>query len=374
MGIHHLGIAGIEYFAGKKIGVPPALLAKRVARRVKEGGMLSQKIAQLMSARPDIIVDADIMREFRALQSVERAPGVHEASIATVHIIGDTAIKRLRDPNVLKEGPRLEKMLSLAKLAVKHAPQMRVVCDALETLLQELDLASEFDKNKMYRKSLVGSEVTFVPETLSSSKDEVIMSYVPSVLAKDLVVPADIEIVNAFFRDIVISSVRSGVLHLDLHSGNVGLSVDGTKIVVYDMGSIRQVDRSLTCGACVSIAGASEHLWLEEWDALAEHLVKKGIVTSVNNVENLKIMVEVATAYSEGSATYVDIGKSMQTVRGDVNLDVSIFQLVQSMSILEGCCKVLNPEFNMSSALQGGSLMMDFVEIMETSIIESSAV
>lgn len=374
MGLHHLGIAGIEYFAGKKVGVPPRLLASRVAKRVKEGGMLSQKIAQLMSARPDIIVDADIMREFRALQSVERAPGVHEASIATVHIVGDTAIKRLRDPQVLNEGPRLQNMLYLARLGVSKIPQLRVVCDALETLLQELDLAAEFGKNELFRTSLGGSQVTLVPETLSSCDDEVIMRYVPSTLAKDLTAPANMEIVNAFFRDIVVSAVRSGVLHLDLHSGNVGVSLDGTQIVVYDMGSIRQVDRALTCSACVSIAGASEHLWLEEWDALAAHLVREGIVTSVKNVDNLKVMVAVATAYSEGSATYVDIGKSMQTVKGDVTLDASIFQLVQSMSILEGCCKVLNPAFNMNDALTGGNLMMDFVEIMETSIIESSAV
>jgi predicted unusual protein kinase regulating ubiquinone biosynthesis (AarF/ABC1/UbiB family) len=365
MGVHHLLIAGVEYFAGKKGGVPSRLLASRVASRVKQGGVLSQKIAQLVSARPDIIVDADIMREFRSLQSLERSPGVHEASIAVVHIDGRNAIKRLRDPDVLREGSSLLRLLALASVASRVFPQMRVVCDALDTLLQELDLASELKKNELFRESLNGCEVTVVPETLSSCSDEVVMRYVPSVLAKDLASPADIETVNAFFRDIVVSSIRTGVLHLDLHSGNVGVSPDGRHIVVYDMGSVRQVDRSLTCSACVSVAGALEHLWLEDWGALADHLVRKRIVTSVNNVDNLKIMVSVASAYAEGSATYVDVGKSMQVVRGDVNLDASIFQLVQSMSILEGCCKVLNPKFNMNAALRGGGLFMDFVEIIE---------
>ena len=374
MGLHHLAIAVAQYYAGKKVNAPETVVAQRVAATIKRGGMLSQKFAQLVASRNDVIVDMELLKELRALQSFEEAPDVHVASIASVQVdrAAGLAIKRLRDPSVLQEGPRLRAMLTLARLLARYAPQATIVVDTLETLLQELDLAGELQKNVLFKESLSGSTVTVVPTTLSSSADEVVMEYVPSVLAKDLNgTPADMALVNAFFRDVVIAAVTTGVLHLDLHSGNVGVSTDMEKIVVYDMGSIRRVDTKLTSAACLAMIGAAEHLWLEEWGQLAAYLVGAGIVTSVNDVRNLKIMVEVATAYSDGIADSVDIGNCLREVKGDVTLNGSLFQLVQSMSILEGCCKVLNPQFNMSAAMRDADMATFFMDVLETSVSQA---
>ena len=75
-------------------------------------------------------------------------------------------------------------------------------------------------------------------------------------------------------------------------------------------------------------------------------------------------MTDVAMRYSRGEATSVDIGMCLREIKGDVNLDASIFQLIQSISILEGCCKVLNPAFNVTNALSGAN-MFAILEIME---------
>ena len=55
---------------------------------------------------------------------------------------------------------------------------------------------------------------------------------------------------------------------------------------------------------------------------------------------------------------------ALREIKGDVNVDASVFQLVQSISILEGCCKVLNPDFNVGNAFTG-LRMMDMLEILE---------
>ena len=367
----NLGLAGLEYFVGLKTGIPPKKLAGSVAARLKKGGVLTQKVAQIIASRPDVVTDAHMLRELRTLQSHETSPGVFEASIAVVHVdpTNGIAIKTLRDSSVHGDGKRLKAALKLAEFVSARFPQMNVVTDTLHTLAQELDLEAEYDKNALFISSLEGCVVTKIPVTISSTKDAVVMEYVPSTLAKDITTPVDIGVVNTFFREMVLAAVSTGILHLDLHSGNVGVSPDGRSIVVYDMGSIRKVDNRVTCKACVSFAGAAEFMTLGEWEQLASHLVQNGILVSVKDVSNLKLMAEVAVRYSAGDATTVDIGRCMQVVKGDVNLSYSVYQLMQCMSILEGTCKVLNPGFNVSEAFSSASFFLRFGQIIETAIL-----
>jgi len=373
MALIALGTAGLEYVVGRRVGVPGPVLASRVSGHLKRGGVLSQKVGQLIASRPDIVDDVHLLKELRSLQSVETAPGVFEASIAIVQIdpVAGTATKRLRSATVAGDGTKLEFALHASKMLSLRVPQMAVITDALQTLIQELDLEGELKKNVMFVDSLAGCRTVQVPTTLTATADEVVMEYVPCILAKDVQQPPDLEVVNAFFREIVLSAVSSGVLHLDLHSGNVGVSLDGRRIVVYDMGSIRQVNSSVTCKACIAFVGAAEFTALGEWELLADHLVRKGIVVSVRDVANLKLMASVALQYSSGDATSTDIGRCMQTIKGDVNLDQSVFQLLQCVSILEGTCKVLNPAFNIAGAFTDSAFFLKMGDILERALMAS---
>lgn len=359
--------AAATYYVQTKKGVRGDLVAAEVSRIIRKGGVVTQKVAQIVASRPDIITDPFLLMELRELQSREISPGVHQASIATVTLDRDkgVAVKRLNDEAVLADGRNIAVTLALIR-SFRNFGQMATVVDMLDTLLNELDFKSELRKNERLRQALRRSDVVQIPRTLSSSDTAVVMDIVDSVLVKDLgdsKVP--IALVNAFFKDMTMAAMRTGVVHLDLHSGNVGVSLDMRKVVVYDMGSIRQVDIRTARKAFGAMLRASELLFFEDWDGLAKHLVSNKLVIEVRHVRNLKLLTEVSMRYARGDATSVDIGMCLREIKGDVNLDASIFQLVQSVSILEGCCKVMNPAFTVAGSF-GGFGLFDIMELMES--------
>jgi predicted unusual protein kinase regulating ubiquinone biosynthesis (AarF/ABC1/UbiB family) len=359
--------AAATYYVQTKKGVRGDLVAADVSRIIRNGGVVTQKVAQIVASRPDIITDLFMLTELRELQSREISPGVHQASIATVTLDRDNgiAVKRLNDEDVLTEGRNIAIALALLR-PLRSLGQLAVCVDMLDTLMNELDFKSEFRKNERLREALQRSDVVEIPKTLSSTETEVVMDIVDSVLVKDLgdsEVP--IALVNAFFKDMTMAAIRTGVVHLDLHSGNVGVSADLSKVVVYDMGSIREVDTRTARKALAAMLRASELLFFEDWDGLAQHLVANKLVIEVKEVRNLKLLTEVSLRYARGEATSVDIGTCLREIKGDVNLDASIFQLVQSVSILEGCCKVMNPAFNVAGSF-GGVGMFEILELLES--------
>lgn len=359
--------AAATYYVQTKHGVRGDIVATDVSRIIRNGGVVTQKVAQIVASRPDIISDRYLLIELRELQSREIRPGVHQASIATVTLDrhNGVAVKRLNDEGVLAEGRKIAIALALMR-PLRNIGQIAVCVDMLDTLLNELDFKSEFRKNERLREALIRSEVVEIPKTLYSTETEVVMDIVDSVLVKDLgesEVP--IALVNEFFKDMTMAAMRTGVVHLDLHSGNVGVSSDLQKVVVYDMGSIREVDIRTARKAFGAMFRASELLFFEDWEGLASHLVESKLVIEVKKVRNVKLLTEVSLRYARGEATSVDIGMCLQEIKGDVSLDSSIFQLVQSMSILEGCCKVMNPAFNVAGSF-GGVGLFEIMELLES--------
>lgn len=345
--------AGCHFFAGSRLGTPGKRLAVETAAIVREGGVVAQKVAQIVAARPDLVSDVDLLAELRELQSREISPGVHRASIATVTLdrTRGVAVKRLNDDGVVSEGRAIARLMAFVR-PFRRNPQVSVLADVLETLCHELDFESETDKNALLRRSLPPRSCVRVPVTLRSSATEVEMEIVESTLVKDLRGErVELGLVRRFFKEMATSAVRTGVVHLDLHSGNVGVDAGRSRVVVYDMGSVRQIDAAVAKAAFSAMLQASEHLFFEEWDELARHLVEKRIVIEVRDVANLRLVARCAGRYARGEATSLDIGRCLRRIKGDVNLDASIFQLVQSVSLLEGCCKVMNPDFHVADAL-----------------------
>lgn len=359
--------AAAQYVVLTRRGVAPDAVASRVAGTIRAGGVVSQKVAQVVVSRPDIVTDPHLMRELRELQSREVSPDVHRASIATVTLdrVEGTATKSFNDDGVLRDGAKLEVALNVLRPLRPILPNVAVMVDMIETLLNELDFASELSKNVLLRASLEGSDCVLVPETLESSDTHVVMRIVDSELAKDLGEEAvPLETVNGFFRDMTMAAVRTGVVHLDLHSGNVGYCARTSKIVVYDMGSIRQVDTDVSRRALQSMLKASELLFFGDWDGLAEYLVQRKLVVEVRDTRNLRLLTDVSMRYARGDASTVDIGMCLREIKGDVNLDASVFQLIQSISILEGCCKVMNPDFTVAASFSGVGLF-EVLDILE---------
>lgn len=358
--------AAAQYHALTRLGERPETVASKVATTIREGGVVPHKMAQIAASRPDVVSDKYLLRELRSLQSKEIRPDVHEASIATVTLDRTTglATKRIKDAAVLRDGDVLNAWLSVLRVFAS-VPNVAVCVDMLETLSNELDFESEKRKNELLRASLSRSDVIVVPETLHSGRDSVVMRIEDSVLGKDLKEPVPLAVVLNFFRDMTMAAVRTGVVHLDLHSGNVGFNEKSGMVVVYDMGSVRSVDTAVTRRAFLAAFHATELLFFEDWEGLAKHLVSSKVVIDVRDIRNLRQLTDVSMRYAQGKATAVDIGECLRDMKGDVSLHASIFQLIQSVSILEGCCKVLNPDFTISEALMTGAALGDLMELLE---------
>jgi predicted unusual protein kinase regulating ubiquinone biosynthesis (AarF/ABC1/UbiB family) len=351
MGIHHVAIAAATYVIGSRVRVESKpSLAARTANIVKSGGVVPTKMAQIIALRSDVFADEHLLRELRSLQS-RRVD--EDTFVATVRIHRDTnvAVKSIKCESVLRDAGAL-RMLAIALRVIVHFAPKHPSASLLLTvhmLLREVDLREELDKNRMITGAFPSDTVIKIPRTYESDALSARMEYVPSVLAKDLTSPVDIDLVNRFFADIVYAAVSAGVLHMDLHSGNVGH--DGDRIVVYDMGSVHKISKALIWRTCCAAMEGVECVLFGDYERLSDSLHDQGLLTSLNDLDSLRKIMDVAFAYAAGEITASGIAKCMRQVGGDVGIDPALYQLIQSMSLLEGTCKVMNPAFTLKNAM-----------------------
>ena len=122
-------------------------------------------------------------------------------------------------------------------------------------LKEQLQMSLEFKRGKLFKTSLQpnerGNYIFVIPEMMEYSKKCLVMEYVESTLMANL----DIQSMNKeilhnvcnLIRTLTITSSYIGVVHGDLHQGNIGVqnhdSLDRMKIVLYDFGQCYNVSK-----------------------------------------------------------------------------------------------------------------------------------
>lgn len=338
-----------EYITGRKLGLPRNFVVDHTVRRVRQGGVLSVKLAQSVANRRSLIDDDRLTALLADMQCVTTydADGRarHEASIAVVTQGDDgRAIKTLRDDSVLGDLADLRRAES--SLRAMSAPA--VVCDTLGSLVDEMDMTTERAKYRALSSSLSGrrgARNITVPRVYESSSTRVVMDYVPSVLVKDLgTTRIPLDRVNAFFSDIALSAFGTGVFHLDLHAGNVGCAPGGA-FVVYDMGSVHTVPRERMRRMGGVLVAASEHAFFDDWSAVAATLLRGGVMVKVDSASDLRLLADTITRYASGGASLESVIGAFRTVRGGVVAETDVSRMMQCVALLEGTCKLMNPAF-----------------------------
>lgn len=334
-----------EYTTGRKVGVSKHQLVDHTVRRIREGGVLSIKLAQSIANRKTVILDdllSASLSEMQCITTYDETSGLatHQASIAVVQQIGDgTCVKTIRDDSILSDVKDLKKLVTVLRLL--KLPN--VIHETLESLIDEINMSTERQKFISLSGSLRDCDMITVPVIKSSTVSRVEMEYVDSVLIKDMSTPIDLDRVNEFFSQVILSAFKSGVFHVDLHAGNVGFKDD--RFVIYDMGSVNVVTDSEMQDLWQVLVNSSEHVFFEDWNEVARELLDYKVALKINDPNELKLIVNCIVAYSRGEIDLDGMMNTFKVIRGGIITSTSVSRIFQSIALLEGTCKTMNDDF-----------------------------
>jgi predicted unusual protein kinase regulating ubiquinone biosynthesis (AarF/ABC1/UbiB family) len=345
-------LGACEYTVGTRLSVPRRVLVAHTVKRIRQGGVLAIKLAQALANRKSLLDDDELAATLSGMQCVTTYDGDgrarHEASIAVVMELGDgTAVKTLRDASVLGDLADIRRV-ERALRALRAPP---AIYETLAALVEEIDMTTERSKYRAYAHSLRGCGNVVVPEVHASTSTRVVMTYVPSVLVKDLSAPVDIRDVNAFFSGIIVSAFTTGTFHLDLHAGNVGYVGDERKFVVYDMGSVSDVPPARMHRLRQVLVRATECAFFDDWDRVAGELLDGDVMVTIRDPGEMRRLMTTMVAYARGDVGLAAVVDGFRVVGGGVVAETTVSRMLQSVALLEGTCKMMNPDFVPYNAL-----------------------
>jgi len=346
---------------GAKV-VPKDKLGPWLRRALDQSGPTYVKIGQFISNRPDIfgrqlakdlapLRDSVSPFEFELVKdavpteisNVDPKP-IASASIAQVH-----RAKLKNKEVVLKfKRPGIEKLiiedLGLMKTSASWLsgfPEMNVVPWLKEFergLLSELDFKQEVRNIALFRDIYRDRTDVVIPKPYSKfSNDRVIvMDYTPSV---DMTFSAE-RLINMFLEQLL----YEGVIHGDLHLGNIGQAPNTDAIVLYDFGNVIKITQQYKEAIRDFVYGVQT----SNIDLIIDNMVKMGM--NIKDRETTKVFVQQYLKYlntldiSSFSVSSPELRARAALV--PVELDPVTLTILRTYSLLEGICKERDPNFS----------------------------
>lgn len=376
---------------------PDSYVGKITFNTLKDLGPTFVKIGQFISTRSDIFGE-EFTNELKMLQDnvspmsiddiqpyinqiqdnfeyIDKIP-IAAASIGQVHIgkLNDgksTAIKFKRvniDKTINSDFVMLLSIIDFVKLFVSHRQVTEVEISLKEyynLLLEEIDFKNEVKNMKAFKKQFRNTKWIKVPTPYEHlcNNDIIVMEYVPSIKINDLhkIKEARLDsekisekLLQCFFTQVV----QYGFVHIDPHPGNVGLTIDG-KIVFYDYGMFVKLDGTLKDNI--------KSLFLAMYDRDVNEVSQLLIDLEIINVEPSKV-----SSFKKFIASFLDYIDNLDIDNFKLSyldkIDQSEMQflisskfilLLRGITILEGVCKSLNPDFNYREILD--PFISDFI-------------
>ncbi len=200
------------------------------------------------------------------------------------------------------------------------------------TIDKELDFRNEILNIKKFREMYRWDEDVIIPKVYSSvsSENVIVMEYVPS----DKTIFNSERLIDMFVAQILFE----GVIHGDLHGGNIGFS--GENLVMYDFGNIIYITPEYQKAMREFIMA----LQMKDVDKTIEAMSKMGM--NVRSIDGTRIFIKKFFNYIDT----LDI-KSFKFSADEiidkvpVEVDSTTFTILRSFSLLEGLCKKCDPNF-----------------------------
>ena len=351
----------IEIGIGSKL-VPKRQLGPWLRRALDGSGPTYVKVGQFISNRPDIfgkelsdnlapLRDSVTPFDFRYVKIPDGVTDVEEkpiasASIAQVHkakLRGRDIVLKVKRPGIEVQIKDDLKLIRSGASLLSQIPNFGLefvtpwLNEFEKGLLNELDFRQEVRNISMFRDMYRDRDDVIVPRPYSKlSTDEVIvMDYAPSQPVKT---NAE-RLINMFLEQLL----YEGVIHGDLHTGNIGQSDSGA-LVLYDFGNIIRVSPEYKRAIRDFVYGVQT----KNVDDVMDNMVRMGM--TVRDREVTRIFVKQYFDYLDTldlrSFTVNSPEIREKASKVPVELDTTTLTILRTYSLLEGLCKQLDPGFS----------------------------
>lgn len=338
------------------------------------------KIGQFISTRSDIFGN-EFVDELKGLQdkietfdvnvidivdndkiNIEQKP-IATASIGQVYVgkldTGESVAIKVKRPNIENtikfDFDAFMLVLSFVNLISnkRESMELNIVINEYYKLLQEeIDFKQEVQNMKMFGILFQEKKYVKIPKVYEElcNNSVVVMEYVPSIRIDDVesmrknklnTKKIAEKLMEIFLDQILIN----GVIHIDPHPGNVGITQNG-KIVFYDYGMIQKIGIDFK----KDLKNILMAVYDKDIDYLTELLIKSEIViVDTNMTPYLKKFVIVLIEYIDNldieqfKTNYID---KIDNTELPFKLSSKFLLILRGLSILEGVCKTLDPDFN----------------------------
>lgn len=272
--------------------------------------------------------------------SVDQVP-IATASISQVHrgvYKGKQVAIKVKKPDIHRE---LASDIDTLKKYIKMFPSCeRALIDFEGAIEKELDFENEILNIQNFSTIYEFSNTVEVPRvyTEACSSNVIVMNF----LEKTKNVPNAESLINIFVDQLL----YEGVIHGDLHSGNIGVGKDG-KIILYDFGNVIHVPKSY-------------RLNMRDFVYYMQMKNTKGVLATMKRM-GMKIVDEKTTiTFIDKFFTYIDtldiksftFDPTEIQEKVPVVMDKTTFTLLRSYSLLEGYCKKIEPQFSYDNILR----------------------
>lgn len=359
---------GIGFEILKRTGQTKRDMGKWLKRNLETSGPTYIKIGQFIGNRPDLF-GYEISDELSKLQNqsnntfqATKPNGIYKmkklpiaaASIAQVHKgclhDGRVVAIKIKRPNVENQlKNELEDIKSIFKLSKFFMNDMSLLSDWFDdfekNISDELDFMKEVRNIQLFHEIYKHNEDFIIPRVLSELSDErhIIMEYVQSKSIKECNNPIRISenLMNTFVEQIL----YHGIIHGDLHAGNLGVDSDSDKIVMYDFGNVIRIPEFYQ-KAMRDVLAACQKRDSEE---LLSAMKSMGMI-----IRDFKAAKNFANKFF----VYLDTldPSSFEYTQSDImvpiELDTITLTIIRTYSLVEGLCKEIYPQFTYENIIQ----------------------
>jgi predicted unusual protein kinase regulating ubiquinone biosynthesis (AarF/ABC1/UbiB family) len=364
-------IRPLELFIGYKV-VPPKVRGKWLLKMLDRSGPTYVKFGQFISNRSDIFgqlssdlaplrdrVTAVDFEQFKCLipdsiTEVDSVP-IASASIAQIHrakLGKRNVVLKFKRPNIeleMKEDLRLirDGVNFLANFGFDFI--VKWLNEFEKGLLSELDFIGEVKNLSIFRQIYRDRNDVIVPRPYSklSTNDLIVMDYIPSKPVQNI--GNGERLINMFLEQLI----YEGVIHGDLHSGNIGQS--GKAIVMYDFGNVIRVSDKYRNGIRKFVFAIQSN----DIDKMIDAMIYMGMY--IRDRETTKIFMnqylKYLTTLDLKSFSISDELKEKAS-KVPVELDATTLVVLKSYSLLEGLCKEIDPNLSYQRIVQSNVEML----------------
>jgi predicted unusual protein kinase regulating ubiquinone biosynthesis (AarF/ABC1/UbiB family) len=348
------------------------------------------KIGQFMSTRTDIFGE-EITNELKDLQdnvdplkydileeyinpilsnfdSIEKIP-IASASIGQVHIgklkNGNKIVFKIRRPNIEEQICEDFDLLLFVVSTLKKISNDRKILEFeilfneyYKLLKEEIDFIREANTIQQFSKLFADKKWLKVPKVYLefSNENVIVMEYVPSIKINDIKSIDNLnlnreKIAQKLVELFIVQIIDNGLVHIDPHPGNVGITKEG-KIVFYDFGMVLNIDFKVK----EKFTSFLLAIYDNDINEICNISIEIGLITvEPENIPYFKTFLISFLSYIEKAnidefkISYIN--KITQNEKAPFLISSNFVLLLRGISILEGVCKTLDPEFNFKKPL-----------------------